>query len=199
MLIVHHRETGSEGSGGGGVDTSKVTSLPIAASNKRLDIFYITWYTSLMIKDDLEKMYIVEHKTMQQIADAFGMTRAGVFYWVHKYGIDVGSAERFDTVCDICGETFSITRKRYVRSVKHYCKMECYKKHLRNPDYRQWRTGQRIGRRVMAEKIGRMLLQGEVVHHIDGDNRNNDPGNLMLFANHSEHLKYHHGRKQEKI
>lgn len=46
--------------------------------------------------------------------------------------------------------------------------------------------------RVVAElKIGRKLKCGEVVHHIDGDRRNNDPDNLMVFASQSEHLEWH--------
>ena len=46
--------------------------------------------------------------------------------------------------------------------------------------------------RVVAEQvIGRPLLPGEVVHHIDGNKRNNDPSNLMVFASQSEHARYH--------
>ncbi len=46
--------------------------------------------------------------------------------------------------------------------------------------------------RVVAEQmLGRPLLPGEVVHHIDGDKRNNDPSNLMVFASASEHARHH--------
>lgn len=46
--------------------------------------------------------------------------------------------------------------------------------------------------RVIAErKIGRKLQPGEVVHHIDGNKRNNDPRNLMVFKSQSEHAKFH--------
>lgn len=46
--------------------------------------------------------------------------------------------------------------------------------------------------RIVAEKmIGRKLLKGEVVHHIDGDKRNNDPLNLMVFKFQAEHLNWH--------
>lgn len=46
--------------------------------------------------------------------------------------------------------------------------------------------------RIVAEQIlGRPLMKGEVVHHIDGNKRNNDPSNIMVFKNQAEHAKYH--------
>ena len=46
--------------------------------------------------------------------------------------------------------------------------------------------------RVVAEKmLGRPLRKGEVVHHIDGDKRNNDPSNLWVFASQREHAMWH--------
>lgn len=51
--------------------------------------------------------------------------------------------------------------------------------------------------RVVAEQmLGRPLLPGEVVHHIDGDKRNNDPSNLMVFVSQAEHARWH---KQHEV
>ena len=46
--------------------------------------------------------------------------------------------------------------------------------------------------RVMAERIlGRPLRPGEVVHHEDGNVKNNDPRNLFVFPSQAEHARYH--------
>jgi len=50
-------------------------------------------------------------------------------------------------------------------------------------------------RYVMEQHIGRYLDPREVVHHIDGDQSNNDISNLQLFANQSEHISNGHGGK----
>jgi hypothetical protein len=42
---------------------------------------------------------------------------------------------------------------------------------------------------LMEHKLGRRLLRGEVVDHVDGDQSNNDPANLRLFASNAEHLR----------
>lgn len=44
---------------------------------------------------------------------------------------------------------------------------------------------------VAESKIGRPLLDGEVVHHIDRDKLNNDPDNLQVLPSQSAHAKLH--------
>jgi hypothetical protein len=51
-------------------------------------------------------------------------------------------------------------------------------------------------RLIMEQRLGRLLLPKEVVHHIDGDATNNAPDNLMLFASNTEHRGFH---KEERI
>lgn len=51
--------------------------------------------------------------------------------------------------------------------------------------------GRHTHRVVAEEKIGRPLRSGEIVHHIDGNKRNNSPDNLIVFSSQSEHLKWH--------
>ena len=51
--------------------------------------------------------------------------------------------------------------------------------------------------RVVAEQmLGRHLRVGEVVHHVDGDKRNNLPENLVVFKSQKEHAAYHAALKR---
>lgn len=43
-------------------------------------------------------------------------------------------------------------------------------------------------RLVVESQIGRFLLPGEVVDHIDGNKSNNTPENLRVFSRNAEHL-----------
>lgn len=52
--------------------------------------------------------------------------------------------------------------------------------------------------RVLAEnKIGRLLSDGEVVHHEDGNRENDDPANLVVMQL-AEHTR-HHNKKAEIV
>lgn len=51
--------------------------------------------------------------------------------------------------------------------------------------------GKHAHRVVAAQILGRDLAPGEVVHHVDGNKRNNSPENLMVFSSQGEHLNWH--------
>ena len=46
-------------------------------------------------------------------------------------------------------------------------------------------------REVAASLLGRELIPGEEVHHIDEDKRNNNSENLMVFKSREDHIRFH--------
>ena len=51
-------------------------------------------------------------------------------------------------------------------------------------------------RAVVEDFIKRGLERPECIHHIDGNKKNNNIDNLMLFKNHAQHMKFHSKIKQ---
>lgn len=53
-------------------------------------------------------------------------------------------------------------------------------------------------RLVMEQHLGRYLEPTEVVHHIDGNPRNNDISNLRLYTSQAEHIRTEHSGTKVK-
>jgi len=51
--------------------------------------------------------------------------------------------------------------------------------------------GRHTHRIVAEQKLGRPLKADEVVHHLDGDKRNNSPDNIRVFPSQKEHAEFH--------
>lgn len=76
-------------------------------------------------------------------------------------------------------------------TVEERLKMSKSKKGENNGRTYEKTLGRHTHRIVMEKMVGRPLEKGEVVHHIDGNPRNNHPDNLMVFPTQSEHLEWH--------
>ena len=125
-----------------------------------------------------------------------------------------GKTMNYKGICKNCGNEFE-TYCSPSRHTPKFCSIKCIgesQKGINNPAYNGGRYTDSNGyviiympdhphsgakktilehRYIMECKIGRYLTDLEVVHHIDGNKSNNEPDNLMLFNNQTEHGKYH--------
>lgn len=117
--------------------------------------------------------------------------------------------------CPYCGSEFFVPPSRVRRSKQVFCSQLCnnryhnpsknkslmtaevreklsqarakdadissYKKHL----------GRHLHRENAEKLLGRELLPGEVVHHINKDRSDNSPENLFVFPSQAEHARWH--------
>lgn len=118
--------------------------------------------------------------------------------------------------CFICGKDFEC--HNYLLKEKNFCSSKCYGVWLAKTSNMEncpmWKGGTYIESGyvfetiapnkqvrqhviIMESMLGRPLVKGEIVHHIDGNKQNNDPENLLLLTQ-SEHMKIHCRQRREK-
>ena len=91
-----------------------------------------------------------------------------------------------------------ITRKRWRTRTRLFCSATHYWASREKPGYVESRRGGQLARAVVIQHF-QVLESEHVVHHVDGDQRNNDLRNLEVYATHGEHMRHHHGRKVEPL
>ena len=125
--------------------------------------------------------------TIRDIASKMHVSAACILKSLRRSGTPRRSAGRprkpstVEKACKRCGVT---TLRRT------YCSQTCYFAAIHNPKYFEWRHGTRLAREAVTA-AGFVLQPGNIVHHVDGDNRNNLLKNLWVFRNHAEHMRFH--------
>ena len=128
--------------------------------------------------------------SLQMIGNELGFSRVGIQKCLNRNGIDTSKQATWQTIkCRHCGKEIKRRRARVRNSEKQFCNEECYYNYLHNPGFYQWRHGTRIARKVLSNVF--KVEQGNITHHIDGDQRNNDISNLMVFETAHDHHKWH--------
>lgn len=84
---------------------------------------------------------------------------------------------------------------------KQFCSADCYtdwrQMNGKESTYRKIK-GRHAHRIIAEEYLGRELVQGEIVHHVDTVRQNNKPENLAVFPNQSVHMDCHFGRMTDE-
>lgn len=124
--------------------------------------------------------------TLERLAQRYGCTKVAVHNYLKRSRTRV-NAPRKPKPCLHCGEP----------TLKKFCSPECYHASYQTRTFVHWRHGQRIARQLVAEVFP--LQVEHVVHHEDGNERNNSLSNLWVFASQAAHLSYHRGGKAQPI
>jgi hypothetical protein len=120
--------------------------------------------------------------------------------------------------CEYCGKEHEVYAMYFNRAKNHFCSRQCHMKFMNrelNPirmtdEVKEKLRNKRLNsgngnsyekthgkhtHRIVAEQmLGRSLKKDEIVHHIDGNKRNNNPSNLMVMTQ-SEHCRLHFTKK----
>ena len=148
------------------------------------------------------KRYEYDCEPLANIAADLGVSRQALWKRFRKLGVETakGLATRRKLTCDYCGEEYEVTRSQYrikVKNKRNFCTDTCYHLYLRSADTVYNRHMSRVSR----DKVSKFydLAPGNVVHHRDKNQFNTDINNLMVFKNHSDHVKYHHQLRQGEV
>jgi len=148
------------------------------------------------------ELYLVKHLSCAKIAKKFGVTRQQIWNILKSENINT-SKQNVSYVkmrCSWCNKTFKRRRCIFLKSNQHFCSLKCYHEYLKSSPYIGWRQGQRIAREVIRSLWPEIdiLYPNWVVHHIDGNCKNNHISNLMAFACQRDHLRWHRSNKKPK-
>ena len=145
-------------------------------------------------KETLRYFYDDLLMSPQQIGEKFNKTRQRIWQLLVQYGLY--DDQRVVRVCVKCKESFRVVRSRARNTPAKYCGEKCYHEHRQEVGgHSPSRVGRRRGRKIIEGWLGFKLPVAFVVHHEDGNELHNEPENLFVFPSQSEHLKYHHAKR----
>jgi len=121
-------------------------------------------------------------RTMKSIADEFHVTQAVIRKHLIRYGVIPRKSSDYYVDKPFANPNWRGGRREAENGyVAIYCPT--------HPNSSKRKTVYEH-QLVMEEYIGRYLQPGEIVHHIDGDKKNNSIENLLLMTS-SDHMKLH--------
>lgn len=97
----------------------------------------------------------------------------------------------YHNICKACKAEFAAWRKSQSLCKQcHIAKLELNRQHKVTNKYIYNKRGRCVHRIFVEEVLGRKLSFNEVIHHLDGNVKNNDPSNLIVLSR-SKHAKLH--------
>lgn len=142
---------------------------------------------------EMVQLFTKDHLTLREISNKVGLSATAISKRLKNVGVKANDGTWVVTKCAFCQATIKRTRSRFRKNEDNYCNQECYAADLESPGYKQWRQGSRIARAIVSQYI--QIPYEAIVHHKDGNDRNNDIGNLLLLANQGDHMRVHRSSK----
>jgi transposase-like protein len=147
-------------------------------------------------KVNIIKAYETDLIPMIELAKQHGVTRQCIHKLLRKAGVDTSKtgAANIEVSCTVCGTMFKKKRCQ-VRKAQHvFCSEACYfawLKHGNGNPLIMHRNCSRIARSIVSKYFA--LRPGNIVHHEDRNQYNNELSNLRVFACQGDHIRYHRG------
>jgi len=123
----------------------------------------------------IKNLYYKDNKKMEEIAIILGTTTASIVRAFKRFGFKAKTDGKFKKMKNILG-----TNRLYINFTVPKNEIN---KHTFKGNRQTY-----LHRYLMENKLGRKLIKGEVIHHIDGNPKNNNVSNLKLCASHGRHV-----------
>ncbi len=152
---------------------------------------------------DVEKVYIINaYETdlipMIDLAKRYGVTRQCIFKALNKAGVNTHKgtegASQITFSCTVCGKEGTRHRGDFRKRKHVFCGEACYfawLKHGNGDPLIMHRNSSRQARAITSDHFA--LRPGNIVHHKDRNQYNNELNNLMVFTNNGDHIRHHRG------
>lgn len=140
----------------------------------------------------LINLYKNQGLTLRQIAKKYKVSHQNIHQRLKRLGI-IKNDLRVQVNCDSCGKIKQISVSRSKKQQKHYCNMTCLAISKEKGHYKIWKREQKISRVEVGKHF--KLVPEYVVDYVDGDNKNNDISNLVVYASEEERIKAKQGHK----